>query len=99
MFLKVIAKVIWKIYVYVILNTNAGVILQNQFQFQFLFLFYFIPSYFFLDIDECSTFSHNCSQLCQNTEGGHKCYCVEGYRLALDNKTCHCKSTKYSYCM
>ena len=59
--------------------------------------FLYVITFFFLDIDECSTFSHNCSQLCQNIEGGHKCYCVEGYRIALDNKTCHCKSTKCSY--
>ena len=43
------------------------------------------------DIDECSTSSHNCSELCENTDGGYKCSCVKGNNLALDNRTCQCK--------
>ena len=39
------------------------------------------------DIDECATGTHDCDQLCVNTEGGFHCVCREGY-VAVDN-TCN----------
>lgn len=33
------------------------------------------------DIDECSRFGHNCSQICTNMEGSYVCSCKEGYEL------------------
>lgn len=41
-----------------------------------------------LDIDECTEPSHGCSQLCNNTLGSYNCFCLKGYWLQKDNKTC-----------
>jgi len=43
---------------------------------------------FFPDIDECAEPGHGCSQLCNNTQGGYNCFCLKGYWLTKDNKTC-----------
>ena len=31
------------------------------------------------DINECDEGSHNCSQICQNTQGGFTCSCHDGF--------------------
>ena len=41
-----------------------------------------------LDVNECNTGAHNCTQKCTNTDGGFKCSCNKGYRLANDDVTC-----------
>ena len=43
-----------------------------------------------VDINECSPFNptHNCDQICNNTDGGFDCSCEEGYLLANDSKSC-----------
>lgn len=33
------------------------------------------------DIDECSNFGHNCTQVCSNLKGTYDCSCVEGFTL------------------
>ena len=40
------------------------------------------------DIDECSDVTHNCSQICINTEGGFNCECNNGSLLDTDGVTC-----------
>jgi hypothetical protein len=42
----------------------------------------------FLDIDECSEGSHNCSKYakCKNSHGGYSCECHTGYEG--DGETC-----------
>ena len=44
-----------------------------------LLFFYFDP--LILDIDECSSNSHNCDSnaVCNNTRGSHTCACKAGY--------------------
>eukprot|EP00794_Sanderia_malayensis_P006969 gene6969-7754_t len=37
--------------------------------------------------NECA--ENICSQGCQNLEGGYRCYCQKGYRLASDGRTCN----------
>ena len=58
------------------------------------------PSMHFLsyysDIDECTEPGHGCSQLCNNTMGSYSCYCLKGYWLKRDNKTCVGKFGKVS---
>ena len=39
-------------------------------------MYYFV---FGTDIDECSTNSHGCSQVCINTDGSYNCSCHDGY--------------------
>lgn len=34
-----------------------------------------------LDVDECSTFTHNCSHMCSNLNGTYACSCREGFEL------------------
>ena len=40
-----------------------------------------------IDIDECSTGVHNCTQnqQCVNRNGGYQCKCVSGYELLDGN--------------
>ena len=64
---------------------------------------------FSVDIDECETGAHNCSQRCNNTEGSYHCFCYDGYMLEADLQNCsgnftdsHCiyiyiLSTPYMY--
>ena len=40
------------------------------------------------DIDECSMFNGNCSQVCINKMGSYGCSCQSGYQLATNNRTC-----------
>ena len=40
------------------------------------------------DTDECSDGTHNCSQICTNTNGSFTCGCINGYLLDLDEVTC-----------
>ena len=42
------------------------------------------------DVDECSLNnpSHDCEQICINTNGGFKCSCTEQYVLANDSRSC-----------
>ena len=43
---------------------------------------------FFLDIDECTEGTSNCSHLCLNTVGSYACQCLLGYQLDVHNHTC-----------
>ena len=36
------------------------------------------------DIDECGT--RLCDHGCENTEGGYRCFCFQGYRYVSDNQ-------------
>ena len=40
------------------------------------------------DINECTSGSHNCAQVCTNTAGSFTCSCNSGYTLAADRRTC-----------
>ena len=39
------------------------------------------------DVDECAEEGY-CSQGCTNTEGGFQCWCVQGYELRPDKRSC-----------
>ena len=41
------------------------------------------------DVDECSTGSAACTQLCTNTAGGYTCSCNDGYWLAVNEYDCN----------
>ena len=41
------------------------------------------------DTNECSDGTHNCSQICNNTNGSFTCGCNNGYQLDYDNVTCN----------
>ena len=45
--------------------------------------------FFSSDIDECTDGTHNCVQICTNTEGGFTCGCNSGYLLDTDGITCN----------
>ena len=49
------------------------------------FFFFFLP---FIDIDECTAQSHDCSpnSMCTNVEGSFQCSCIPGFEG--DGKTC-----------
>jgi len=47
--------------------------------------------YLILDIDECRTGTHNCEQVCVNTEGSYSCECFSGHELGSDKRTCNGK--------
>ena len=49
-----------------------------------------------LDIDECKQ-DNECTQICTNLEGGYKCSCRDGYRLANDSVTCLGKYVTWFY--
>ena len=52
----------------------------------------FFFSYFFADIDECSSQEHPCSQLCFNTWGSFDCQCNTGFFLGTDGRHCISKA-------
>lgn len=37
-----------------------------------------------VDIDECETAQHNCSQMCENSNGSYVCFCRTGFLLKND---------------
>ena len=41
-----------------------------------------------LDVDECKSGSHKCSQLCHNEKGSYKCSCYDGYILNGNGYSC-----------
>ncbi|XP_052830075.1 mucin-like protein [Octopus bimaculoides] len=41
-----------------------------------------------VDIDECASPVHRCSQICQNKPGGFTCHCYPGYKLKPDKVIC-----------
>lgn len=41
----------------------------------------------FPDVDECAEEGY-CSQGCTNTEGAFQCWCVQGYELRPDKRSC-----------
>lgn len=43
---------------------------------------------FILDINECETGVHGCSQMCINVDGGFNCACYYGFTLLDDRETC-----------
>ena len=43
----------------------------------------------FLDIDECSDGTDDCSQTCLNTDGSFTCECTSGYTLDDDGTSCN----------
>ena len=42
----------------------------------------------YIDIDECATNTHDCDQLCTNTDGSFECSCNSGFTLSGDGRTC-----------
>ena len=58
----------------------------------FFFIFFFLP---FIDIDECTAQSHDCSpnSMCTNVEGSFQCSCIPGFEG--DGKTCIGRFKKY----
>ena len=42
-----------------------------------------------VDIDECSMGSHDCEQVCTNTEGSFICSCSSGFDLSSNGRTCN----------
>ena len=54
---------------------------------------------FHSDIDECTEPDHGCSQLCNNTKGSYNCFCLKGFFLRNDNKTCVGKFVKVDFIM
>ena len=57
-----------------------------------------------LDVNECETGDHNCTQTCINTLGSFKCKCRAGYSLQDDGVTCtgmhsYIRAYAYSVCM
>ena len=49
----------------------------------------FIRSILFIDVDECATNQHRCSQGCKNSVGSYLCSCVDGFTLDNDGYTCN----------
>ena len=43
----------------------------------------------YLEIDECSEGTHDCSQVCTNTNGSFICGCNSSYLLDIDGSTCN----------
>ena len=46
----------------------------------------------YTDINECNTtnseYEHNCTHICNNTEGSYECLCMDGYELDVDGRNC-----------
>ena len=43
----------------------------------------------YIDIDECSDETDNCTQICNNVDGGFTCDCNTGFELDVDGATCN----------
>jgi hypothetical protein len=43
----------------------------------------------FVDIDECTTSTHGCQQMCNNTQGNFTCSCHTGYMLDNNGNSCN----------
>jgi len=41
------------------------------------------------DIDECSSQSHGCDQICNNKNGSYNCLCNVGFFLGDDRRICY----------
>ena len=41
-----------------------------------------------IDFDECVSGSHGCNQNCTNNDGSYLCYCMTGYHLMDNQRTC-----------
>ena len=52
--------------------------------------------FIFVDIDECSVGTHDCSQTCTNTIGSYICGCNPGFVLDSDGATCNGMYTNLS---
>ena len=51
----------------------------------------YLNHYFFsvLDINECTTGTHRCQEVCHDTQGSYYCTCsTVGYRLHSDGTSC-----------
>lgn len=48
------------------------------------------------DVDECAEEGY-CSQGCTNTEGGFQCWCVQGYELRPDKRSCKALGKKVCF--
>ena len=46
-------------------------------------------TFVYLDIDECSDGTDDCSQTCTNTDGSFTCECNSGYLLDVDGTSCN----------
>lgn len=57
--------------------------LQHQYDWSCILTILLLP-----EIDECTTGTHGCEQICINTMGGYKCDCKLGYELHSDGKKC-----------
>ena len=87
-----------KVQVHQILHTltstkgNKTFIIYFSADFLFFLLFFFLP---FIDIDECTAQSHDCSpnSMCTNVEGSFQCSCIPGFEG--DGKTCIGRFKKY----
>ena len=42
----------------------------------------------YADIDECAEDTHDCAQMCTDTDGSYMCSCDVGYDLAFDSHGC-----------
>ena len=49
---------------------------------------YSILIYICTDVDECSDGTHNCDQVCTNTNGSYTCSCNSGFTLGSDGQSC-----------
>lgn len=52
---------------------------------------------FLPDINECAENLDDCGQLCDNTQGGFTCDCMQGFQLLDDNKNCTAASKLTDY--
>ena len=52
-----------------------------------------------VDIDECTTGDHNCTQNqdCVNLPGDYKCECISGYELLIGDTNETCEGSEYYY--
>lgn len=41
-----------------------------------------------MDVDECTTGNHDCSDICTNNEGSYQCSCPSGMLLSPDGRDC-----------